>query len=71
MQDAESNERAGTPLLGRLPFLGALFRDSREAYRKSELVILLKPLVVEGFDDWDRNVKETEDRFRLFQNNGT
>jgi len=38
----------GVPVLAKLPLIGFLFRQTRVANKKSELVILLKPLVVES-----------------------
>ena len=40
-----------TPLLGDIPFLGELFRSKSQTMRKTELVIMLKPIVV-GQDTW-------------------
>lgn len=38
---------AGVPLLDRLPFIGALFRRTYQSSVKSELVILMRPVVVD------------------------
>lgn len=43
-----------TPVLGDIPGLGRLFRSTREVETKTELVILLKPVVVDSNDDWPR-----------------
>lgn len=48
MQNASQDEDASVPLLGDIPFLGALFRHTKKSTRKSELVILLKPIVVDA-----------------------
>lgn len=48
MQTQNSRERAGVPFLDRIPFFGSLFRHNKSATRKSELVILLRPQVVEA-----------------------
>lgn len=52
MQETTSERTAAPPLLGDVPFLGAAFRHTRQAARKSELVILLKPLVIDGPRAW-------------------
>ncbi|MED5527006.1 MAG: pilus (MSHA type) biogenesis protein MshL [Pseudomonadota bacterium] len=41
-----------TPLLGDIPWLGQLFTSRRDVKEKTELVILLKPVVIEGSQDW-------------------
>jgi len=52
MQDRIVDEQAKTPQLGDLPFIGALFKHQREITLKSELVILLRPIVVESDQEW-------------------
>lgn len=52
MQDQIQDEQAKTPELGDLPLIGALFKHQRERSHKSELVILLRPIVVEGDQQW-------------------
>ena len=52
MEDQRRDEELRTPLLGRVPVLGNLFKQKRQSARKSELVILLKPTVVDGDDVW-------------------
>ncbi len=47
MQNASQDETSSVPLLGDIPILGALFRHTKKSTRKSELVILLKPTVVD------------------------
>jgi MSHA biogenesis protein MshL len=66
MQTRGAENRAGTPLLSDLPLVGPLFRHTAKAARKSELVILLKPIVI-GDGTWDRLVNDTAQRMRLLQ----
>ena len=40
--------RIGIPLLCKIPFLGILFGSRREFYRKTELVIFLRPRIITG-----------------------
>jgi MSHA biogenesis protein MshL len=42
----------GTPWLGRIPGLKRLFGSSRDVETKTELVILLRPIVVDDDEDW-------------------
>ena len=48
MQNSSNDEGARVPLLGRIPLLGHLFKQTVQASTKSELVILLKPTVVDS-----------------------
>jgi len=52
MQDNSSELEARTPFLGDIPYLGKLFQQEKDMSRKSELVILLRPIVV-GAGTWD------------------
>ena len=60
MQENNRDDRFGVPLLSRLPLIGFLFRQTRTANRKSELVILLKPQVVESDEQWAEEVRRRE-----------
>lgn len=60
MQESTRDERFGVPLLSRLPLIGALFRQTRVASNKSELVILLKPLVVDSDEQWAEEVRQRQ-----------
>jgi len=64
MQDARSEKIASTPWLGDLPGIGALFRHTQQGAIKSELVILLRPTVVDNSDTWKSNLTESNDRIR-------
>ena len=49
MQNITQDENSSVPLLGDIPLLGHLFRHTKQVTRKSELVILLKPTVVDEY----------------------
>lgn len=53
MQESTEQLQASVPVLGAIPGLGRLFRHSREITNKTELVILLRPVVVESDAVWD------------------
>ena len=52
MQDRNDETDAKTPTLGDLPGIGALFRHKRDTKIKSELVIVLRPIVIESDQQW-------------------
>lgn len=47
MQDQINKENRGVPFLSSIPLLGALFSYTDESYIKSELVIFIRPVVME------------------------
>ena len=54
-----------TPFLGRIPLLGALFRQTQRETIKSELVILVRPLVVDPQGEtWDTDLRDTQRRIQ-------
>ncbi len=52
MKNVTSEDIASTPILGDIPFFGTAFRHTRQISRKTELVILLRPLVVDNAKVW-------------------
>ncbi|OEU72268.1 MAG: pilus (MSHA type) biogenesis protein MshL [Desulfuromonadales bacterium C00003107] len=62
MKNLSTKKSAGIPLLGQLPGVGSLFRHSQVGTRKSELVILLRPMVVDD-GTWETALQESSDSF--------
>lgn len=58
MQDSSNNRSAATPGLGRVPVVGNLFKQKNNSSVKSELVILLKPIVVDDSSQWNDSINE-------------
>lgn len=54
---------AKTPGLGDVPGVGALFRRNRQMAIKSELVIMLRPIIVND-ESWSREVRKTRQRLK-------
>jgi MSHA biogenesis protein MshL len=52
MQVSKSTQDYRVPGLGDIPLLGNLFRSQQKTKQRSELVILLRPIVVENDGDW-------------------
>ena len=50
-QNSLNEDVQSTPLLGKVPFLGALFRATSQSSAKTELVILLKPTIIGRNDE--------------------
>ena len=60
MQSIISDENSQTPLLGDIPLLGNLFKSVRKTEVKKELVILIKPTVVD-IETWRNELKRSRD----------
>jgi MSHA biogenesis protein MshL len=63
MQNTVTQNTSSVPLLGDLPLVGALFRHTQDISKKSELVILLKPVVVESDQQMAEQVRKARSRF--------
>jgi len=62
MQNTTKNEDASVPVLGDIPIIGGLFKHQRKAYKKSELVILLRPVIVKDDTQWSSKLKKIQSR---------
>ncbi|MEA2079098.1 MAG: pilus (MSHA type) biogenesis protein MshL [Pseudomonadota bacterium] len=67
MQELVRDEVASTPFFGDLPVLGHMFRHTRKTSTKTELVILLRPVVVSSNRVWEQQIQQTTQRFRAIQ----
>ncbi|MDT8383710.1 MAG: pilus (MSHA type) biogenesis protein MshL [Gammaproteobacteria bacterium] len=63
MQNQTRDSTSSVPLLGDLPLIGGLFRHKQQVTRKSELVILLRPIVVENDKTWADEIAKTTGNF--------
>jgi MSHA biogenesis protein MshL len=52
-----------TPGPDKIPFVGSAFRNTKQSSVRSELVILLKPIVVQD-SQWSKQIKNTSQRFK-------
>jgi len=66
MQNSAIDDNGKTPLLGDIPLLGKAFRQKRQSSVKSELVILLKPVVADDAA-WETSIKSSKQRISEFQ----
>lgn len=57
--DGSSNK---VPGLGSVPLVGYLFGNTNQTAVKSELVILIKPTVINSHDDWQADARATRER---------
>jgi MSHA biogenesis protein MshL len=61
MRQANVNDRSQVPGVGEVPILGGLFRNTKQVTQKRELVILIKPTIVEG-DAWEEDILSSQQR---------
>ncbi len=62
MKEATTDQQASVPLLGDLPVLGNLFKHQKLTRIKKELVIMLKPTVVDHTQTWEENLDGVQTR---------
>jgi len=67
MQELVRDEVASTPFLGDMPVIGHMFRHTRKTSTKNELVILLRPVIVNSNRVWEQQVQQATQRFRAIQ----
>ncbi|MCA1856235.1 pilus (MSHA type) biogenesis protein MshL [Massilia oculi] len=62
MRQASTDDVNRVPGLGRVKVLGALFSNKNKVNQKRELVVLIKPTIVEGASSWSRDLLDARDR---------
>jgi MSHA biogenesis protein MshL len=62
MRNSSKKLDFATPWFGKIPGLKRLFGSTREQETKTELVILLRPIVVSDDDDWPKIIQPAADR---------
>jgi MSHA biogenesis protein MshL len=62
MRYQQSDDRSQVPAVGDVPLVGELFRQSSRGYEKAELVILIKPTVIQGDQDWQQDIAGVQER---------
>jgi MSHA biogenesis protein MshL len=63
MQESKDNTDGKRPILGDIPLINALFRTKSKAKSKTELVILLRPIVVDS-NTWQDQLEQSEKRIQ-------
>jgi MSHA biogenesis protein MshL len=64
MRQATTSDRSGVPGASEIPVIGALFRSTGEVIQKRELVVLIKPTIVETSSDWNQDLLESGRRIK-------
>ncbi|HRE16107.1 MAG TPA: secretin N-terminal domain-containing protein [Rhodocyclaceae bacterium] len=66
MSESQNNARSGLPGASRVEGIGALFGEKSRGYSKRELVILLKPTVIQDENTWRQDLMDTQTRVQSF-----
>ena len=67
MKESSARDSSGLPGLSTMPWIGTLFGSKRRSLVKSELVILLKPTVIESDASWRQDILDTTERIDTYQ----
>ncbi len=67
MQTSYTDQESKAPVLGDIPLLGNLFKNTRRSEQKKELVILIRPVVV-GVDTWQQELERSSDLLKRWYN---
>ncbi len=67
MSDRSERNNAGLPGLSSIPGVGELFKHRSNRSRKTELVILLRPILANNDGVWKREIESTRSRINAMQ----
>ena len=67
MSQSQTDDRSQMPGLGDVPGLGALFRNTSKVSRKRELIILLKPTIIQNNDSWAQDILQSQQRMQILK----
>ena len=70
MRQASTGDTDQLPGADRVPVLGALFRNKKRVNQKRELVVLIKPTIVEGANDWSQDLLDATRRIEALDPRG-
>jgi len=62
MRQSSTGDNSQVPGAGNIPVLGALFRNNKNVNQKRELVVLIKPTIVDGANAWHQDLLDTRRR---------
>jgi len=67
MRESKELARSRLPLLGRIPFVGVLFGNTRNANSRTELIILITPHVIRTREEADSSTDELKSKLQEVQ----
>lgn len=66
MSQSQSDNRSGIPAVSEIPVVGALFGQSAKSFSKREVVVLLKPTIVDSSANNHQEIQEIQERLQSF-----
>jgi len=70
MKQQQNQGHSQVPVLGDLPIVGNAFRNTDNSSVKSELVILLKPTIIQDEKSWQQDLLDTRERLQMLERRG-
>ncbi|GAB3452016.1 pilus (MSHA type) biogenesis protein MshL [Massilia terrae] len=70
MRQSSTDDQSQVPVAGSIPVVGNLFKSKNKVNQKRELVVLIKPTIVEGGAEWNQNLLDTSRRIEQLAPNG-
>lgn len=70
MRQSSTSDQSQVPGAGSIPVVGALFKSKQKVNQKRELVVLIKPTIVEGGAAWNQDLLDTKRRIDQLDPNG-
>lgn len=64
MKTKTSDDNNAVPFFGDLPLIGSLFKHTKQVTTKSELVILIRPTVIDGPQQWARGLQRVRENLQ-------
>ncbi|MBC7573514.1 MAG: pilus (MSHA type) biogenesis protein MshL [Herminiimonas sp.] len=64
MRQATTNDRSQVPVAGDVPVVGNLFKNNNRVTQKRELVILIKPTIIDGGASWGSDLSQSQRRIQ-------
>ena len=60
VRNAKAHHKAGIPCLGGLPWIGAMFSKNKEAARKRNVIIFVRPQIINSFEEYQKITQNQE-----------
>ena len=67
MGEVSSRGKSGLPWAGDIPVLGHAFKNINRRAQKTELVILLKPTIIQGDETWKQDLRDVRRRLGEYE----
>jgi len=67
MGETSERNKSGLPWAGDIPIVGHAFKNTNRRNVKTELVILLKPTIIQGDETWKQDLRDTRQRLEDYQ----